>query len=69
MTGLANLRRARGLTLHALSARSGVNYMKIHQIERGKINIENVTLRIALKLARALDCEPEDLIPSAPDES
>lgn len=60
--GLAKLRREAGLTLHQLAALSGVNYMKIHQIERGKIKAQNITLRVALKLAKALDCEPEDLI-------
>lgn len=60
--GLAKLRREAGLTLHQLAGLSGVNYMKIHQIERGKIKAQNITLRVALKLAKALACEPEDLI-------
>ena len=60
--GLAHLRRAAGLTLHGLADKSGVNYMKIHQIEHGKIKPENITLRTALKLAIALNCDPEELI-------
>lgn len=60
--GLAKLRSDAGLTLHALAEKSGVNYMKIHQIERGKIKPENITLRVAQKLANALDCEPRDLM-------
>lgn len=65
--GLAKLRSDAGLTLHALAEKSGVNYMKIHQIERGKIKPENITLRVAQKLANALDCEPKDLM--AEDEA
>lgn len=59
---LEKLRRDAGLSLHALAAKSGVNYMKIHQIEKGKIKVENITLRTAQKLANALDCEPKDLL-------
>ena len=36
--GLRELRQTKGLTLKGLAALSGVNYMKIHQIETGKIN-------------------------------
>ena len=60
--GLAKLRSDSGLSLHALAEKSGVNYMKIHQIERGKIKPENITLRVAQKLATALGCEPKDLM-------
>lgn len=60
--GLAKLRQEAGLSLHGLAAISGVNYMKIHQIERGKIKPENITLRVAQKLANALGCEPKDLM-------
>ena len=60
--GLAKLRHEKGLTLHKLAELSGVNYMKIHQIERGKIKPENITLRVAQKLATALECEPKDLM-------
>lgn len=56
------LRLEKGYTLQELAAISGVNYMKIHQIESGKIKPENITIRTALKLAGALDCKPEDLI-------
>ena len=59
---LAKLRKDAGLTLHRLAEKSGVNYQKIHQIERGKIKPENITLRTAQKLAAALDCSPEDLL-------
>lgn len=60
--GLRELRQGKGLTLKGLAAKSGVNYMKIYQIETGKINPENITLKTAVKLAKALDCEPEDIL-------
>lgn len=60
--GLAKLRKESGLTLHQLAKKSGVNYMKIHQIEKGKINVENITLRVATKLAEALNCSTNDLL-------
>ena len=60
--GLEKMRHDAGLTLHALARKSGVNYMKIHQIERGKIKPGNITLRTAQKLADALGCEPKDLM-------
>ena len=64
--GLVKLRKQAGLTLKGLAALSGVNYMKIHYIERGKIKPENISLQTAQKLASALGCEPKDLL--TPDE-
>jgi len=63
---LESMRQAAGLSLHKLAEKSGVNYMKIHQIERGKIKPENITLRTAQKLADALGCEPKELM--APEQ-
>ena len=60
--GLAKLRKEAGLTLHQLAKKSGVNYMKIHQIEKGKIKAEHIMLRTAEKLATALECETKDLL-------
>lgn len=60
--GLAELRKAAGLTLKQLEALSGVHYVKISNIERGKIKPEHIMLRTAQKLATALDCEPKDLM-------
>ena len=62
---LRKLRIERGLTLAQLSMQSGLHYIKIHYIEVGKIKIENIRLSTALKLARALDCRPEDLLDEA----
>ena len=55
-------RLQQGLTFKALSIKSGVHPVKIAQIEAGKINPENLSLRNALKLADALDCHPRDLL-------
>lgn len=60
--GLREKRLEKGLTLKELAELSGVHYMKIHQIETGKIKPENVTLKNALKLANALGCKPEELL-------
>ena len=60
--GLRDLRLAKGYTLHGLANASGVNYQKIWQIENNKINVENISLKTALKLANALDCQTTDLI-------
>ncbi len=60
--GLAKLRKAAGLTLHQLADKSGINYMKIHHIEKGKIKPEHIMLRTAQKLANALGCEPKELM-------
>jgi transcriptional regulator with XRE-family HTH domain len=62
--GLAQLRKDAGLTLHQLAEKSGVNYVKIHYIEHGKIKVENIALRTANKLAAALNCTPADLLKS-----
>lgn len=60
--GLREKRKEKGLTLKQLAELSGVHYMKIHQIETGKIKPENITLRNAIKLAEALGCTPEELL-------
>lgn len=60
--GLRELRQEKGLTLQQLAELSGVHYMKIHQIETGKIKPENITLKNALKLVKALGCTPDELL-------
>lgn len=59
---LKDLRLAKGFTLHGLAEASGVNYQKIWQIENNVIKSENIALKTAIKLASALECEPEDLM-------
>lgn len=60
--GLKDLRTKKGYSYHQLAKASGVNYQKIWQIEHGVIKPENIALKTAIKLAKALDCDPEDLI-------
>lgn len=64
--GLAKLRKESGLTLHQLAEKSGVNYQKIWQIEHGVIKPENIALKTATKLSKALDCCTKDLL--TPDD-
>ncbi len=59
---LKNERKKRGLTLEGLAEKSGVHFVKIHQIESGRIKAENMTLKNALRLSEALECHPKDLI-------
>ena len=67
--GLKDLRLAKGFTLHSLAEASGVNYQKIWQIEHKVIKPENIALKTAVKLAKALDCKPEDLMTPNKEDS
>ncbi len=60
--GLKDLRMAKGYTRTELSKLSGIRYQKIRDIEAGIIRPENITLKTAIKLARALECDPEELM-------
>lgn len=60
--GLRDIRKAQGLTLKALSQKSKVHYMKIQQIEVGRIKPENMTLKTAARLADALGCDPRNFL-------
>lgn len=60
--GLKELRKSQGLTLKALSGKSGVHYVRIAQYESGRLKIENMSLKNALKLSKALNCRPDELI-------
>ncbi len=60
--GLREKRLEKGLTLKELSELSGVHYIKIQQIETGKIKPENMTLKNAEKLANALGCSTSELL-------
>lgn len=50
------------MSIAELSKRSGVHSVKICQIESGKINPENLSLKNALRLADALGCHPRELL-------
>lgn len=67
--GLATLRKNAGLSLHQLAKKSGVNYQKIYQIEKGTIKVEHIMLRTAKRLADALNCTPEDLLTPDKEET
>ena len=59
---LKDRRLAAGLSLAELGKISGVHPVKICQIETGKINPENISLKNALRLAEALKCHPKELL-------
>lgn len=59
---LKSKRLERGLTLTELAKLSGVHIVKIAQIESGKIDPANMTLRNAVKLADALQIDPRELL-------
>lgn len=60
--GLKDLREARNLSRAELSKVSGIRYQKIRDIEVGIIKPENITLKTAIKLAQALECDPAELM-------
>lgn len=64
---LKSKRLERGLTLTELAKLSGVHIVKIAQIESGKIDPANMTLRNAVKLADALQIDPRELLKGGED--
>ena len=59
---LKSERLERGMTMTELAKASGVHIVKIAQIESGKIDPANLTLRNAVKLADALHVDPRELL-------
>lgn len=59
---LKDLRLDRGMTQSQLATAAGVNIRQIQKMESGEIQPENITLGTALRLAKALGVEPDDLI-------
>ncbi len=58
------IRRARGLTMQAVSVLSGVSYpilVRIDRLEPGKI--DNVRVINLMRVAMMLECAPTDLVP------
>ena len=55
---LYEIRRQRGMSQIELSDRSGVNHGYISELES---NLKSPTIDIICKLAKALDCKPEEL--------
>lgn len=60
--GLKDLREARNLSRAELAKASGIRYQKIRDIEVGIIKPENITLKTAIKLAQALECDHAELM-------
>ena len=60
---LKNKRSDKGLTQNELAALSGVTQSMISKIEKGEL--ENITIGILRKLAKALHCLPIDLLPDS----
>lgn len=59
---LRDLRAAAKLTQAQLAAAAGVNVRQIQKIEAGEIQIANVTLSNAARIARALGVRIEELL-------
>lgn len=59
---LKDKRLEKGMTMTELAKASSVHIVKIAQIESGKIDPANLTLRNALKLADALRIDPRELL-------
>lgn len=55
-------RLALGLTQQQLADRAGMVYQQIQKLETGERDLEKMTLKNALSLAKALKVKPEDLI-------
>ena len=59
---LKKIRKQKGLTQKELGALAGISDIKICYIETGKIKPENIMLKTAITLARALECSPEEFL-------
>lgn len=55
-------RSVMGMTQKELAEKSGVNIRQIQKYESGEYDIGNMTLKNAIALADALECEVKDLI-------
>lgn len=51
-----------GLTQKELAEKSGINIRQIQKYESGEYDVGNMTLKNALALAEALECEVNDLL-------
>ena len=55
-------RKAKRLTLHQLSALSGVSVTQIQAVETGKSDPGNMSARNLLAIAKALNSDPYELL-------
>ena len=59
---IAIIRHTRGMTQRELADKAGMSQSRLADYERGELNAENMSLRKAIDLARALKCPVGDLI-------
>lgn len=55
-------RSVMGMTQRELAEKSGINIRQIQKYESGEYDTGNMTLKNALALAEALECEVKDLL-------
>lgn len=60
---IAELRKARGLTLQALADRIGASNQQVSHLEKGR---RGLTVDWVERIAAALDCHPFDLLEAPP---
>lgn len=60
--GLRYMRTENGLTQKELAEKAGVNIRQIQKYESGEYDIGNMTLKNALALANALECNVKDFL-------
>lgn len=63
MSMIGYFREVKGMTQKKLAEKTGINIRQIQKYESGEYNPENITLKNAVALADALDCEPKDFLP------
>lgn len=62
MTQLQDKRRASGMSQSELARKAEISVRTLQSLETGARNIDKVAVLTALKLARALDCNIEDVL-------
>lgn len=62
MSMIGYFREVKNMTQKELADKTGINIRQIQKYESGEYNPENITLKNAVALADALDCEPKDFL-------
>ena len=62
INGVLYKRATAGLTQKELAEKSGINIRQIQKYESGEYNTGNMTLKNAIAISKALECEAEDLL-------
>lgn len=62
INGILYNRTSMGMSQKELSEKSGVNIRQIQRYESSSSDVGNMTLRNAISIAKALECEVQDLI-------